>query len=493
MINFTNLSKSFSAHQVFSGISGVIATGDRIAIIGRNGAGKSTLLDVLRGASPPDSGSVQLGGEIIGYAAQDIQADCLVSKLVAELEEWRVLYALSQVQLQPTVIEQSVRELSGGQRTRLALALTLAQDPAPTTLLLDEPTNNLDNEGLVWLESFIQHYRGSVVMVSHDRSFINAVATKVWQLDKAELREFKGNYDAYSAQIAQEQALRAKEYEKYQEDRKRIQRLIREANDRSQRGVRDSRQRDNDKFLKNFKNEYVQNSLGGRAKALQTKLEKLEQTEKPQVEKRYTTHLLGAVHTSKIVLGVQEVTKSFGGKGLLQPLSFELRGGDRLWVRGENGTGKSTLLKLVAGQFAPTSGNIAYGANIRVGYFSQDVYGLEPTKTIFAATQAAGIFDETLVYQQAKALDLSPEMLHKPTGELSRGQQAKASFLLLLLGQFNLLVLDEPTNHLDIPTRETIEAALNEYKGALVVASHDRYFVDRLRPNKTVTLTRPTN
>lgn len=483
MITFNSVSKSFGSQNILDDVSFVVDSYARIALIGKNGSGKTTLLEILNGTLTPDGGTVIRNDEIIGYVAQDMHESNSPDQ--SQFEVWRLEYALQQVGLNPTVLTRSLRDLSGGERTRLSIAHVLARNPTPTVLLLDEPTNNLDKEGIQWLRNFIASFQGAVVIVSHDRAFINDVSQTLWVLADGNLTDFKGNYDDYQQFQQQERERTLKEYEAHRQERKKVEAFVREATDRSQRGVRDQRSRDNDKFIKNFKNEYVQNSFGKRTKALQTRLEKLGDANAPMIEKEYQVTLSGTVHASKAILSFDHITKSYENSTVIDDFNLAVLGADRIWVKGRNGSGKTTLLKIAAGGIEPDSGTIEYGNNVGVGYFSQDVYGLDLLISAYETFSRLYIEDEK-IYKTAKSIELSPELLHRKISTLSRGQQAKIGFLKLLLSDYDLLILDEPTNHLDIATKESIEQALNSYKGALMIASHDRYFVNNLNINKEI-------
>jgi ATPase subunit of ABC transporter with duplicated ATPase domains len=485
MITANSISKSFSSRIVLEDISFTIADNDKVGLIGKNGSGKTTLLNLLRGTIKSDSGAIHRNGEIIGYVAQDI--DEYNMPKVAEFEEWRLSYALQQVDLKPDVVTKPLHDLSGGQRARLSIAYVLAQNPTPTVLLLDEPTNNLDKEGMDWLKAFISSFQEKIVVVTHDRAFINEFAEKLWILEHGKLREFKGNYDDYNLFQKEEQEQEAREYKNHRQEQKKVERLIRDATDRSRGDSSSRKARDNDKFVKNFKNEYVQNSFGRRAKALQTRLEKLGAVKTLRVEKKYRVTLSGEARGTKLLLELDHITKKYRNLIAINELSLTIFGPNRLWVKGRNGSGKSTLLKICAQIIEPTSGTVRYGEGVRVGYFSQDVYGLDMLKSGYELLSRLYVEDEK-IYKTAKSMGLSIDSLHQKVGKLSRGQQAKVGFLKLLLVKYDLLILDEPTNHLDIATKESIEHALDMYTGALIVASHDEYFINRLSINREVAL-----
>lgn len=485
MITGNSISKSFGSRTLLENTSFTLAGNNKIALIGKNGSGKTTFLQLLQGEILPDSGAIHRGDETIGYVAQDINEHNAPDP--ALLEEWRLSYALQRVDLNPTVLTKALQNLSGGQRTRLSIAYVLAQNPEPSILLLDEPTNNLDKEGIDWLASFMRSFQGGIVVVTHDRAFVNAIADKLWILEDGILQEFKGNYDDYRSFKQKERERMTREYQNYQQEQKKIGKLIRDATDRSKGSSYDQKVRDNDKFIRNFKNESLQNSLGRRTKALQARLERLTPAETPRQEKKYRITLPGDSIATKVILQLDHIVKKYQNHVVLDDINLTILGADRLWMKGRNGSGKSTLLKICADILKPEDGTIKYGDGVRLGYFSQDIYDLGVFKSGHELLSRLYIEDEK-IYKAAKNIGLSPDMLHQKISDLSRGQQAKIGLLKLLLSECNLLILDEPTNHLDIATKESIERALEEYNGALMVASHDEYFIDQLRINREIVL-----
>lgn len=397
---------------------------------------------------------------------------------------WRLDVALSRVGLATIDKTIPINKLSGGQQTRLSFAHVLARDPSPEVLLLDEPTNNLDAEGLQWLRRFIADFNGAILLASHDRAFINDIATSVWELENGVLTVFGGNYNVYKQEKAHQRELLQKQYQENVGERKKVHNLIQKAQVRAARGIRDQRPRDNDKFLKTFKNTQVQNSLGGQAKALQSRLSQLDTVEQPEALQAISLELKGAVHPSKLVLEVEKLSKTIAKRTLFESVTFTIRGSQRTLISGRNGVGKSTLFKMIMGG---SSEHIHLGQNVRVGYFAQDVYGIEAQNSPLEILLEAGA-DMTQAHTLARQMNINAQELQGSASALSRGQHAKLGFVRLLLGDYDLLILDEPTNHLDIETREAIEQALLQYKGAILFASHDRYFRDLLKPSQAIYL-----
>lgn len=483
MLALQHIHKSYEDKSVLEDINFAVNPGEVIALIGENGAGKTTLLKIILGEIKPDSGTVSLHHEVVGYIPQEtVLGSTVKASFTKATEDWRIDYALEKVSLREIPKDTPVSSLSGGQKTRLAFAKVLATQPEPTVLLLDEPTNNLDTDGLTWLTSFIKSFRGGVVLVSHDRTFINKVATATVELMNGHLKHYGGNYDFYKQQKDIERTTEVRLYEEHLGEKKHLEHLIRVAKQRASSGVRRKEAPDKDKYIWNFKNEYVQDSMGGQAKALESRLEQLGEIKRPESVKDYAISLAGDVPQSKLILRLEAVSKSYD-RTVLDKVSLEIRGNERVHIKGVNGSGKTTLLKIAAGLLQADAGTVTPGTAIKVGYFSQDVDGLEYDLTGMQNLQTTEA-KETAIFREARSLGLTESDLSKKPDQLSRGQQAKLGFAKLLLSSNQLLILDEPTNHLDIPTRERIESALRNYNGAVLFASHDAYFAKTLGPTK---------
>ncbi len=488
MFALQHIQKSYGDKIILCDSNFAVNEGEVIALIGENGAGKSTLLQIILGKVQPDSGSVALHQETIGYVPQKTNTDQTIKTFFdADVDPWRIDYALTIVGLSGVVDNSPVKALSGGQRTRLALASVLAQNPEPTVLLLDEPTNNLDTEGLVWLAEFIRSFRGAIVLVCHDRNFINQVATGVAELRNGKLRHYGGNYDFYKEQRAIEHEAERRRYARYLTEKKQLEQAISAQREKGQHAHKHIKRSDNDKYQRDFFRNRVTVKLGQQARALETRLGQLEDVERPESVRNYGLKLSGTANNEKLLLRLSDINKSFGNN-VLSNISLEIRGSEHVHISGHNGAGKTTLLKMAAGLLEPDSGEQILGSDVRIGYFSQDVDSLSYTHTALENLQSTAA-SPTDIFREARSLGLDRQTLQKLPGQLSRGQQAKLGFAKLLLNSNHLLILDEPTNHLDISTREQIEAALLSYHGALLFASHDRYFSDAMQPTKTLQLT----
>lgn len=488
MFNLYKIAKSYKDNPVLKDVTLSVKSGEVIALIGANGAGKTTLLKILLGEVKSDEGQITNHHDVIGYIPQEMDnLTSTIEESFDSVEPWRIDYALNLVGLETISKDGFLGNMSGGQKTRVAVAQVLAQDPEPTVLLLDEPTNNLDTEGLDWLEDFVKRFKGAILFVSHDRRFINAVATKVVELKDGVTRQYGGNYDFYKEQKDIELQAALEKYEKQQEEKKRLKKAMVAQKEATKHVHEHIKRADNDKYQRDFFRNRVSVKLGQKAKNIETRLDKLEEVERPEFSVGYGFSLGGSVHNSKLLVEVENVSKSYEDNTILKDNNFEIRGNSHIHLKGLNGSGKSTLLRLIAKQLEPSSGDITYGSDVTVGYFSQDTEGLDYAKSAIDNLSTYETNQEA-VYRRARSLGIDAESLQKMPAELSRGQQSKLAFAKLLLANHDLLILDEPTNHLDIPTKEQLENALQNYAGAILVASHDVYFLQQLQIDKTLNL-----
>ena len=476
MFKLTKINKRYGDKQILEDVN-LCLYEEIVVLIGENGVGKTTLLKIMLGEVEADSGQILPRHAACGYVPQDPLASGTVGDgLPADAEVWRLEAALQDVGLDKPLAFKT-NYLSGGEKTRLSIAYALAQNPSPNILLLDEPTNNLDAAALRWLEVFIKQFRGTVLIVSHNRDFINATCTKVLELENSKLKEYKGNYEAYKAQKELETKGAADAYAAYVKERRRLEKITVMFGQWMQ-------QIDSKRYVKKPKETKTrlkeakgisQSTIGRKMKALNSRLDQLEEPIKPDRSSRRPLNLEGDVRSSKLILKLEGITMQYQ-EVLFEGFSFNITGNQRLRISGKNGSGKSTLLKIVMGFEPPTAGTVKLGHEISIGYLSQEIDGLERQKTVLANLEGVTA-DKTRIHRETQALGLKPEELLEKPDRLSRGQQTKLSFCKLLLAEHDFLVLDEPTNHLDIPAREAIESSLRAYRGAMLIVSHDDYFV----------------
>lgn len=506
VLQAVNLSKSYGAELIFQGVSFITEMGDKIAVVGPNGAGKSTLLKCLVGEETPDEGQVLLGrGISYGYlpqavdvadlelsafefvmeAFQDLvdlrlelrQAEKAMSdpavyenddKLAKTMElyaaltaryemeggytfEARVKEVLTGLGFAKDEWERPVYTFSGGQKTRLALARLLARES--DLLLLDEPTNYLDLASAEWLESTLKQYKGAVLLVSHDRYFLDAVAGKVLELDNHRLKSYQGNYSEYAIKKAREEAAAKKAYELQEA---RIARLT------------------------DYINRYRAGIKARQARGRETQLARMLKLEKPQERSQVKMKFTASYSSGNQVLIMENLTFGYGEKQLLTNLNLELFQGERVALIGANGSGKTTLLKLILGELAPQAGTIDFGARVKPVYFAQEEETLNPGNTVLQELLAdADLTLEEARRHLARFLFYNDD-LEKKVGSLSGGERSRLALAKLMLTKANLLILDEPTNHLDMETRQVLEDALVAFNGTLFMVSHDRYFINQV-------------
>ena len=508
ILSCQNICKTFVEKPVLQNISFHLNENDRLAIIGYNGAGKSTLLKIIVGELSADEGEVLTKKNAsIGYLAQHQDYDfhrsifdelLSVKKEIIELDKQMRTYEKEMEHLDGDALEQKmqqytnathkfeqmngfaykseitgilkglgfseedfqkqVRTLSGGQMTRVALGKLLLKNP--DVLLLDEPTNHLDVSSIQWLESYLSRYKGAVIIVSHDRFFLDKVVNKVMEIEFAKSLLFDGNYTQFIQKRDQVKAIRKKEYENQQQEIKRQKEVIRKL-----------RQFNREKSIR-------------RAESREKVLDKMEILDKPR-EYQGDMRLMiePEVISGNDVLTLDNVAKSFGSKQLFSNISCNIFRGERVALIGPNGTGKTTLLKIICKKISKNSGVIQLGAGVSIGYYDQAQDNLNNDKTIFdEISDDYPDLNNTKIRNTLAAFLFYGEDVFRPISSLSGGEKGRVSLSKLMLSHANFLILDEPTNHLDIQSKEILESAMNSYTGTILYVSHDRYFI-----NKTAT------
>ena len=472
MIVIKNLSYSIGERNIFNNFSLTINKGDRIGVIGTNGAGKSTLLNLITGSLKPDEGTIFISAdERLGMLNQDFScgADDTVYSFL-EYDEG-TFKALSEVGLSDVPLEASPLSFSGGQKTKLALAKVLLSHP--TALLLDEPTNHLDDETLDWLRGYLKSFRGSVVMVSHDRHLLEATATQIIELDVANGRveSYAGGYNAYLEERAIRLDAWRRDYEEQEKERKRLEQWLAKKREQAAAHPNPATGRLIRSMEKRVERELVDRAIAKPLKSVVLK----------------SAEASGSVHNAKRILKLDHVNVSFDSHAILQDVSLEIYGRARVRIAGHNGSGKTTLLKVILGELVADSGSVQPGENMHVGYFSQTHDTLDPNLTVseeFMRTERMRRRPDNPRNVLGSFL-FSRSDVDKYVRDLSPGERVRLMFAKLLQQQNDLLILDEPTNHLDIPSREVIEQSLIDFDGAIITVSHDRYFLERIGVDKT--------
>ncbi|MCB9148358.1 MAG: ABC-F family ATP-binding cassette domain-containing protein [Caldilineaceae bacterium] len=534
LLAIENISKAFGDNQVLNHVSFSLAYGQKIGLVGANGVGKSTLIKIIIGELESDGGAVQLaGGAEIGYLAQTLSGteektieqlvdhalgnlraievrlrtlevhmaqptadlDDLLAEYSALTEQferrggYELEYRLDQVMaglgIARLARNRQVATLSGGEKSRVGLAALLLA--APDLLLLDEPTNHLDFAALAWLEDYLQGYGGGVIVVSHDRQFLNQTVSAIVEIEEhsRETKHYAGNYDFYAEIKAQD---RLKWVESYWAQQEEIWELRKMMKSKANTNVFARAPRDNDKFAYTFKAEKKQISLSRDIRSAEERLRRIEEDPipKPPKELKINPEFDPDALVSKTPLTASQLTKSYGGHCVLNEVDLALGSTSRVLLIGPNGAGKSTLLKILAGREQPDSGDVTLAASVTVGHLDQEQETLDVSGTLFDAYRGARVGD----WEELKAELLGYglfvyEDLHKPAAALSVGQKRKLQIARLIAQGANLLLLDEPTNHVSLDVLEQFETALLEFPGPVLAISHDRRFIERFCANES--------
>ena len=503
-VSVSSLVKSYElGKNILDGLSFSVNTGERVGILGHNGCGKTTLFRILSGEIGYDSGDVMIApsrrlGLIsqipvfpAGWTTEDVlrsahsrlyaisdrldeltalmereQSDALLREFDRLSEDFGRLGGYSMdidrnrvangLQIPATMRAQLFSSLSGGEQTRVNLARLILEDT--DILLLDEPTNHLDLRATQWLEDYLLHFKGTVLTVSHDRYFLDRVVQRCVEISDGKAEFYSGNYSFY---VEERQRRFEEKLKKYEKDQAKIEQLTRAAEQMHLWA-----------FMGNDK-------LHKRAFSMEKRIEKLSRSEKPTERKKLSVGFKQAEFNGDEALVIEGVSKSYGEKRLFDGLSLLVTGGERIALIGDNGTGKSTLIKMIMGQEPPDTGYIAMGPSVRAAYLPQIVTFSEPNRSALDTM----LYDCRCTPQQARdrlaAFGFRGEDVFTPVSALSGGERSRLRLCMLMGSNINLLILDEPTNHLDIASREWIEDALSGYTEALLFVSHDRYFIDR--------------
>lgn len=504
ILTCSHISKAFGTNEILKDVSFHIEEREKAAIVGINGAGKSTLLKIIMKDLSADEGeAVFAKGTSIGYLAQhdavsssntiyeellETRRDVIAleeriraleqemkhldgdrlnealetyNRLSTEFEnkngyayQSEIIGILKGLGFSEEEFSKNIDTLSGGQKTRVALGKLLLQKP--DIIFLDEPTNHLDMNSIAWLEVYLQNYPGAVVIVAHDRYFLNKVVTKIIELDNGHSCVFSGNYSAYAEKRAQMREAQMKAYLNQQQEIKHQEEVITK--------------------LRSFNREKSIKRAESRVKML----DKIERLEKPtEVSSEMKIRLEPRITSGNDVLAVEGLAKSFGSLSLFSNLSFEIKRGEKVAIIGDNGTGKTTLLKILNGVCEPDAGSFSLGSKVHIGYYDQEHHVLHMEKTLFEEiSDAYPTLTNTQIRNVLASFLFTGDDVFKRISDLSGGERGRVSLAKLMLSEANFLILDEPTNHLDITSKEILENALNQYTGTVLYVSHDRYFIN---------------
>lgn len=505
ILSCQNISKEFVEDTILSNVSFHIEDYEKAAVVGINGAGKTTLLRIIVGELTPDLGQVVLSkGKTLGYLAQNaglqsknsiydellsvkrnltlleeqIQATELAMKdagdaaLAALMEKYSLLThqyesgggytykseltgVLKGLGFSEEDFSKSIETLSGGQKTRVALGKLLLL--SPDLIILDEPTNHLDMQSIAWLETYLLNYKGAVLIVSHDRFFLDRIAGKIIELEQSRATVFAGNYSDYAKKKEQ---LRISAWNAYLNQQREIR--------HQEEVIEKLRSFNREKSIK-------------RAESREKMLDKMDVLEKPiEVQADMHLSLTPRLKSGNDVLSIEGLSKAFGSQKLFADVSLEIKRGEHVAIIGDNGTGKTTLLKILNGLLPADSGSFRLGANVEIGYYDQEHHVLHSEKTLFdEISDDYPYLTNTEIRNVLAAFLFTGDDVFKQVSDLSGGERGRVSLAKLMLGNANFLILDEPTNHLDIMSKEILEDALNHYEGTVLYVSHDRYFINR--------------
>lgn len=505
ILSCNHIDKAFGTKQILKDVSFHVEEREKTAIVGINGAGKSTLLKIIMNQLPADSGEVTLSrGASIGYLAQHeavsgehtIYEELLeVKKEIIEMEEKirsleldmkhqqdeeltatldlyhrlstefenrngyayksELIGVLKGLGFEESEFDKSVATLSGGQKTRVALGKLLLSKP--DIILLDEPTNHLDMNSIAWLETYLLNYQGAVIIVAHDRYFLNKVVTKVVELDNGHATVFLGNYSDYATKKAMLRNAQLKAWMNQQQEIKHQEQVIAR--------------------LKSFNRE---KSIK-RAESREKMLDKIDRLEKPtELNSEIHLQLHPRVESGEDVLKVEHLSKAFDSQQLFSDLNFSVKRGEKVAIIGNNGTGKTTILKIINSVIEADAGSFTLGSKVHIGYYDQEHHVLHMEKTLFEEiADDYPTLTNTEIRNTLAAFLFTGDDVFKQIKDLSGGERGRVSLAKLMLSEANFLILDEPTNHLDIASKEILEEALNSYTGTVLYVSHDRYFINQ--------------
>ena len=507
LLQLNDISKSFDGEDIFTNVDFEVKTGERISVVGRNGAGKSTLMKIIAGVEGYDSGHIsKIKNLKMGYLTQQMTLNSTATvfeemskpfehlknmeSLIKEETDWlaqhtseyetqtyqehmeryesltnrfeqlegyqyesKIKTVLHGLNFTESDFDKPINDFSGGQKTRLSLAQMLLNEP--DLLLLDEPTNHLDLETTKWLEDYLKYFKGAIVIISHDRYFLDKIVTQIYDVALGDVKRYVGNYEQFIEQRDQYYEKRMQEYEKQQEEIQKLENFVEKNITRA--------------------------STSGMAKSRRKTLEKMERIDKPMIDARSANIQFGFErNTGNDVMHIRDLKIGYDSP-ITQPINIEVFKGDHIAVIGPNGVGKTTLIKTIANKQDKLAGEITFGANLQIGYYDQKQAEFKSNKTIldYVWDQYSHMNEKDVRAVLGRFLFVQ-EDVKKIINDLSGGEKARLQLALLMLQKDNVLILDEPTNHLDIDSKEMLEQALKHFEGTIIFVSHDRYFINQL-------------
>ncbi|HJV30977.1 MAG TPA: ABC-F type ribosomal protection protein [Bacillales bacterium] len=474
LLKLQNLRFDIKDFTVFENVNASVQQGEVIGVIGKNGAGKSTLLQLIHHDVMPVKGQIQwmqanLEMVFVEQEMESFSFEEVTPQEEALLKKWQV----------PA---NHFSQLSGGEKLKARLAKGFSKNPH--LLLLDEPTNHLDEQSTEFLIEQMKNYKGTIILVSHDRHFLDAVATKIWSIEDKKLMEYKGNYSSYLDARQLERLTQQREYDKQQKMVERIEAQMDELSSWSKKAHAQSTKKEGFKEYYRVKAKRTDSQIKSKQKRLEKELEK-EKVERVEPEYQVQFSMKANNKVGKRFLEVKNLTKSFDGHTLFKNVNFTIQHGEKVALVGPNGSGKTTLLKVIAGQ-ETFAGEVWVSPSANIGYLTQEVFDLPldqtPEQLFFRETfEARG-----KVQNLMKHLGFEAAQWTEPIANMSMGERVKCKLMAYILEEKDVLILDEPTNHLDLPSREQLENTLAQYNGTMLVVSHDRYFLEKTTSSKLV-------
>ncbi len=479
-IEVTKLHKSFNENIVLHDVSFSIAPKARIGLVGNNGAGKSTLLKIIQGLLPHDEGMVHIAKSVsVAYVPQipDIDDSLSVRDFLMNYTDrpYKAEDVLASLGI-PEVFEQTFGSLSGGQQTKIYLArIALFQ---ADVLLLDEPTNHLDINGLTWLQSYLQEFKGALVIISHDRYFLDEVTAEIFELEDGSVSVYGGNYSFYKEQKGLQQEAYMNQYSQQQKEIRRLKNAsLRKKDEGNMKNMDRTNHRDNDKMAVSLRADRGSKKFHSIAKSIDSRIEHIETMEKPKKESVLDIYFKPSGAKNSSVVSIKDMSVGYDEE-LFFIQGLDILYGQHIALQGENGSGKTTLIKRILAH--AEYDQITVGSGVTIGYLSQDHLELSSEKTALELLLSIEGIDTTAAYKILSQITISPDQMKQPLSEFSSGQKTKLLLAKIMATGANFIILDEPTNHLDFQSIDIIEQALQNFRGALLCISHDRYFLEQI-------------
>ncbi|WP_045521761.1 ribosomal protection-like ABC-F family protein [Neobacillus niacini] len=482
IIKVTGLEMNFNLRKILDNISFDIKDGERIGLVGYNGTGKTTLANILTGKLTPDKGFIEKSPDLkIGYLTQSI--DYQGSEFQEYLSsEGEILQHSKELGLKKVYEweENRLSHLSGGEKLKLALSNVWSSKPG--FLILDEPTNHLDFKGIEWLIEELEKFKGPVLIISHDRHFLDKMVKRILEIENTKINFYNGNYSDYQKEKRHRLETHMHHYEVQQRKKEEIEMQMDQLTAWSEKAHQTSTMQGRDFGNKEYHRVKAKNrdkQVKSKMKRLQSELEK-NKIDKPLEEAKVRFQFDTKGNRGKRIIEAKSLTKTFDERSLFRDSHFYINNGERIGLLGENGCGKTTLVKMILGETSVSSGELWKSESLKVAYLSQDVDNLPADKT---PLEALGFTDRENILRARTLfanLGLKEQFITKPIGTLSLGERTRVKLVDMLMKQYDVLILDEPTNHLDLPSREQLEKTLNDFAGTIITVSHDYYFLNKL-------------